>query len=254
MKNAVVIRHVAFEDLGSLAIALHQKNYDVNYIDIASDSLKNFDPLAPDLLIVLGGPIGVYEEVDYPFLAAEIQVLERRLAADRPTIGICLGAQLMARALGARVYPGQEKEIGWSPIELSTAGQHSILSYLAPDYMVLHWHGDTFDLPKGSVRLASSYKYENQAFAWGECGLALQFHPEVTASGLENWFIGHAHEISNTPGISVNQLRADTANYIKKLSVQSAKFWQAWLEKLEGKKLFSLANESVDFQHYQEAR
>ena len=237
MKNAVIIRHVAFEDLGSLAISLRHKNYEVNYIDIASGSLNNFDPLAPDLLVILGGPIGVYDEADYPFIQGEIRVLKQRLTADLPTIGICLGAQLMARALGARVYPGSEKEIGWSPIKLSNAGQHSALSYLAPDYMVLHWHGDTFDLPEGSVHLASSSKYQNQAFAWGESGLALQFHPEVTARSLEGWFIGHAHEISKTSDVSVQRLRKDTASYVQKLEDRGAKFWQVWLEKLERKKV-----------------
>lgn len=233
MKNAVVIRHIAFEDLGSLAIALHQKNYQVNYIDIAPGGLNNLDPLAADLLVILGGPIGVYDEQDYPFVADEIRLLEQRLAVDLPTIGICLGAQLMARALGAKVYAGHAKEIGWSPIQLSSAGQYSALSYLAPDYMVLHWHGDTFDLPAGAVHLASSSVYQNQAFAWGQSGLALQFHPEVTARSLEHWFIGHAHEINSTPDISIKQLRQDTANYIKNLEDRGTKFWQVWLEKLE---------------------
>lgn len=239
MKNAVVFRHVAFENLGSLALALEQKNYAVNYIDIAADSLKNFNPLAPDLLIVLGGPIGVYDELDYPFVADEIQILARRLASDLPTIGICLGAQLMARALGARVYPGNSPEIGWSAIELSDAGKHSTLSHLAPNYMVLHWHGDTFDLPQGAVHLASSKQYQNQAFAWGQSGLGLQFHPEVTTGGLEHWFIGHAHEIGKTPGITVNQLRADTASYSQGLELQATKFWHAWLEKLESNRVLS---------------
>ena len=234
MKKAVVIRHVAFEDLGSLAISLHQKNYEVNYVDISPGCLNNFDPLAPDLLIILGGPIGVYDEADYSFIADEIRVLEQRLTADLPTVGICLGAQLMARALGARVYSGQEKEIGWSPVKLSNAGRHSALNYLLPDYMVFHWHGDTFDLPEGSIHLASSSKYENQAFAWGKYSLALQFHPEVTARSLEKWFIGHAHEISNTSGLSVNQLRKDTSRYIRDLEDRSIKFWKIWLEKLEG--------------------
>ena len=249
MKNAVVIRHVAFEDLGSLAIALRQKDYEINYIDVAPGSLNNLDPLAPDLLVVLGGPIGVYDESDYPFIADEIRILEQRLSIDLPTIGICLGAQLMARALGARVYAGQHKEIGWSPIQLSGAGRHSALSYLLPDYMVLHWHGDTFDLPKGAVHLASSSKYKNQAFAWKEHGLALQFHPEVTARSLEHWFIGHAHEISSTPGISINELREDTANYARRLEIQGNKFWKVWLEKLENKSL-QLASREANLREF----
>ena len=233
MKNAVVLRHVGFEDLGSLAIPLRQKNYQVNYIDIAPGALHNLDPLAPDLLVVLGGPIGVYDEQDYPFVADEIRLLEKRLAVDLPTIGICLGAQLMARALGAKVYAGHAKEIGWSSIQLSSVGKYSALSYLAPDYMVLHWHGDTFDLPTDAVHLASSSMYPNQAFAWGQSGLALQFHPEVTARSLEHWFIGHAHEINTTPNVSIQQLRKDTANYIRNLENRGTKFWQVWLEKLE---------------------
>lgn len=233
MKKAVVLRHIAFEDLGSLATVLHQKKYVISYIDMIPGCLNNLDPLVPDLLIVLGGPIGVYDELDYPFIADEIRILEQRLAANLPTIGICLGAQLMARALGAKVYPGQEKEIGWSPIKLSSAGQHSVLSHLLPECMVLHWHGDTFDLPQGATHLASSSKYQNQAFTWGESSLALQFHPEVTARGLENWFIGHAHEINGTPGISISELRKDTANYIARLEIQGIQLWQVWLEQLE---------------------
>ena len=231
MKNAIAIRHVAFEDLGSLTEALEQQDYAVNYMEAGSDPLDEIDPLGPDLIVVLGGPIGAYDEQNYPFLTDELRLLEYRLAADLPTLGICLGAQLMARVLGAKVYLGSDKEIGWSPIELSDAGQHSPLSYLAPEYTaVLHWHGDTFDLPRGSTHLASSSKYRNQAFTWGKCGLALQFHPEVTGLGLEHWFIGHACEIAATPECNIAQLREDTAHYIQRLEVQAGQFWQAWLK------------------------
>lgn len=231
MKNATVIRHLAFEDLGNLAKALNQQDYAFTYLEAGLDSLASLDPLTPDLIVILGGPIGAYDEQDYPFLVDELRLLESRLKADLPTLGICLGAQLMARALGAKVYPGASKEIGWSPLELSHQGRHSSLVYLAAEHTkVLHWHGDTFDLPVGSTHLASSSKYQNQAFSWGKYGLALQFHPEVTAGNLERWFIGHASEISATAGISIAQLREDTARYAKQLEFQSAKFWEAWLE------------------------
>lgn len=230
MKNAIVIRHLAFEDLGSLTNVLKQQDYKVTYVEAGLDSLAEIDPLAPDLLVILGGPIGAYDEQDYPFIVDEMRLLERRLASDLPTLGICLGAQLMARTLGAKVYPGKEKEIGWSSLELSDAGMHSALAYLAVEHTsVLHWHGDTFDLPINSTLLASSAKYQNQAFSWGKSGLALQFHPEVTAPGLERWFIGHACEIAGTPGVSVAKLRRDTADYAATLEVQATKFWQAWL-------------------------
>lgn len=230
MKTATVIRHLAFEDLGSLADALKQHNYVVNYVEAGLDRISEIEPLCPDLVIILGGPIGAYQERDYPFLVDELRLLERRLQADLPTLGICLGAQLMARALGARVYPGTDKEIGWSPLKLSDAGMDSSLANLAAEHAnVLHWHGDTFELPVGATHLASSQKYQNQAFAWGKSALALQFHPEVTALGLERWFIGHAGEISAISGISVRALRADTARYAPQLEVQASQFWQTWL-------------------------
>jgi GMP synthase (glutamine-hydrolysing) len=115
-RTAVAIRHLAFEDLGCFGPVLKQAGYQVQYCDIGVDDLGTIDPVKTELLVVLGGPVGAWEEDKYPFLRPEIDLLERRLAADRPTIGICLGAQLMARALGARVYPGREKEIGFAPI------------------------------------------------------------------------------------------------------------------------------------------
>lgn len=237
MKQAIVIRHIAFEDLGNLAEVLNQHNFTINYFEAGQDNLHDIEPLKPDLLIILGGPIGAYDEQDFPFLMDEISLLQRRLAADLPTLGICLGAQLMARALGAKVYSGPEKEIGWSAIELTDAGERSPLSYLASEHtFVLHWHGDTFDLPTGAIHLAKSSKYINQAFVWGKNGLALQFHPEVTARGLERWFIGHAAEIHSTPHINTWLLRNDTIRYAQNLEKQSVKFWQAWLKTLETNK------------------
>lgn len=231
MKTVTVIRHLAFEDLGSLADALKQQDYVIKYVEAGLDSISEIQPLFPDLVVILGGPIGAYEEQDYPFLVDELRLLERRLQADLPTLGICLGAQLMARALGARVYPGTDKEIGWSPLKLSDAGRNSALSNLAAECTdVLHWHGDTFELPVGANHLASSQKYQNQAFSWGKSALALQFHPEVTVLGLERWFIGHSSEISATFDISVQALRADTARYAPKLEIQASQFWRTWLD------------------------
>ena len=232
MKNAVAIRHVSFEDLGSLAPSLEEHGYHVHYIETGFDSLKELDPTEPDLIIILGGPIGAYDEKDYPFLQDELALIEKRLAADLPTLGICLGAQLIARALGARVYPGlQGKEIGWFPLSLSSGGQHStLLQSLEDAAEVLHWHGDTFDLPSGSTRLASSDRYENQAFTYGKNVLALQFHLEVTPLNLERWFIGHACEISSTPGVSLTELRRQTQIYGNRLQHQAIQCWKQWLQ------------------------
>ncbi len=229
--RAVIIRHVAFEDLGSFAEPLAEGGWRIEYIEAGMDG---FDPAADaELLVVLGGPIGAGNDGEYPFLADEVRLIERRLAMDRPTLGICLGAQLMARALGARVYGAGRKEIGWGPLSLSEAGTASPLALLAPRHAsVLHWHGDTFDLPRGALHLASTEVCENQAFGWGERALALQFHPEVTAAGLERWFIGHTLEIETTPDISVAQLRDATRRFAPALERQGPEFFRRWLARV----------------------
>jgi GMP synthase (glutamine-hydrolysing) len=231
LKQALVIRHVAFEDLGSFEPVLAERGFRVRYAE-ASVGLRDVDGLEPALVIVLGGPIGAYEDPIYPFLRHELRLLEGRLAVNRSTLGICLGAQLMARALGARVYPGPRKEIGWGPLTLTPEGHQSPLDRLAGGDPVLHWHGDTFNLPAGAIRLASTPIYENQAFSWGHSALALQFHPEVTASGLERWFVGHACELAATQDISVERLRDDTRRYAPELMRKGREFFSVWLDGL----------------------
>lgn len=231
--GAAVIRHLAFEDLGGFADVLARRGFDVRYFDAGVDELADIDATGSDLLVVLGGPISCNDVDEYPFLETEIELLRRRIAANRPTLGICLGAQLIARALGARVYAGTVKEIGWSPLQLTPAAQGTPLRYLGePGLCVLHWHGETFDLPDGAVRLASTDSYPNQAFMFGSA-LALQFHAEVSAAGLERWFIGHTGEIHQTDGISVNQLRADTAKHAAAMQRQGTVFFENWLQSLD---------------------
>ncbi|MHC9418246.1 glutamine amidotransferase [Sphingomonas citri] len=191
--TAVAIRHVAFEDLGHLDAPLRAAGYAIRYVEAAAGGVAALDPLAPDLLVVLGGTMGVYETPEHPFLADELALLRARLAAGRPTLGLCLGAQLIAAALGARVYPGPAKEIGYAPVTLTAEGAASPLAALPAGQSVLHWHGDTFDLPAGATLLASTDLYRRQAFAVGRHALALQFHLE--ADRIERWLEGHAAEL-----------------------------------------------------------
>ena len=197
MRTARAIRHVIFEDLGVFEPVLDAAGYVLTYVEAEIDDLSSPKLATADLLIVLGGPIGAYEECTYPWLVDELSVLERRLAAKRPTLGICLGAQLIARACGEKVYPGKGKEIGFAPIVPTPEGRRSYLAPLADaDWRVLHWHGDTFDLPASATRLASTAMTLNQAFAIGSHVLGLQFHMEADPSKIERWLVGHACELA----------------------------------------------------------
>ena len=229
MPEVIVIRHVCFEDLGSFADVCDERGLRFTYLDAGVDDLARLDAFTPPLLVILGGPIGANDEADYPFLRDELALLERRLVADLPTLGICLGAQLIARALGGVVYPGSAKETGWQPLELTAAGRTSPLRHLDGGLTsMLHWHGDTFDLPPGATLLASTLRCRHQAFTWGRATLALQCHPEVRAAQFERWLIGHAAELT-AAGLSLPDLRRDSATHGTTLEAQGRRCLADWL-------------------------
>ncbi|CAO3414907.1 glutamine amidotransferase [Azospirillum doebereinerae] len=231
-RTALVLRHVHFEDLGSFAAPLREAGYDIRYRDAGDPDFCAGDPCDPALLIVLGGPIGVYEDAAYPFILAERAFIRSRLQAGRPTLGVCLGAQLIAAALGATVFPSGIKEIGFSVLTLTAAGEAGPLRHLA-GLPVLHWHGDTYSLPEHAEHLASSALIAQQAFSLGRRILALQFHPEVeTDHKFERWLVGHAAELS-TAGIDLGVLRDDARRHGPSLHSASTAMIAAWLDGLE---------------------
>jgi len=178
MKRALIVRHTTFEGAAGFRLPIEQAGYDFHRIDVSDPTFGDLDWLDPELVVVMGGPMGVYERDIYPWIDREITQLALRIAAGRATLGVCFGSQLIAAALGARVYPAPVKEVGFSPVELTAAGLQSPLRHLE-NVPLLHWHGDTFDLPPGAERLAQTDNCANQAFRIGDSLLALQFHPEM---------------------------------------------------------------------------
>lgn len=227
--RALVLSHLSFEDTGTLGTVLSKREFEVTTIEPAVSPLEMIDPDEPDLLIVLGGPIGVYDERTYPHIPGEMSFIGRRLKVRKPIIGICLGAQLIARALGARVYPSGLSEIGWLPLHLTPDGSRTCLASLGDGKPMFHWHGDTFESPPGLVSLASTASIQNQAFMVGRFGLALQCHPEIRRLTFERWLIGHAYELA-AKGIDVDTLRRQTMESGPDLESRAEIFFSCWLE------------------------
>ena len=187
MTEILIFKHVPFEGPGTLIEplkALGIKYREVNLYE--GGAPKNLEGCGG--LIIMGGPMNVYEEDEFPFLKDEDRLIKEALAMRLPMIGVCLGAQLMAKAAGAKVTKGVKKEIGWYPLRLTEEAKADLtFNALPKDMEVFQWHGDTFDIPKGAVRLASSDLFPNQAFRVGDNAYALQFHIEVTSDIIKSW-------------------------------------------------------------------
>lgn len=177
-------QHVPFEGLGVIEAWLQRQGHGINVTRLyRDDSLPAIEEV--DWLIVLGGPMGVADEAKQPWLTAEKRFLTRFLETGKPVVGICLGAQLLADVLGARVERNPHKEIGWFPVQFTAAGRaHPLFQFAPPKATVFHWHGDTFALPAGAVQVARSEACEQQAFVWRDHVVALQFHLESTPAAV----------------------------------------------------------------------
>jgi len=179
--RVLILQHAASEPLGTIGSVL--KTADVAERTVRIDSGESVPISAGDIdgLVIMGGPMGVYDAPHLPFLMHELRLLDDALRRELPIMGICLGSQLLAAALGARVFPSGIREIGWYPVELAAeAAADPLFSGLPQTLEAFHWHGDTFDLPSGAIRLGSSQRTVEQGFRHGSRAWGLQFHLEVT--------------------------------------------------------------------------
>jgi GMP synthase-like glutamine amidotransferase len=180
--RAHYLQHVPFESLGSIETWLRSAGYEITntrfFQRAALPDVKEID-----LLVVMGGPMSVNDESELLWLVKEKQFIRHAIETGKPVLGICLGAQLIASAMGSRVYPNAAKEIGWYPIQ-GVAAIDKCTFRFPPSVEVFHWHGETFDLPPGSVHLATSEGCNNQAFQLGQSVIGLQFHLEVTPQSV----------------------------------------------------------------------
>ncbi|UCC75282.1 MAG: gamma-glutamyl-gamma-aminobutyrate hydrolase family protein [Gemmatimonadota bacterium] len=227
-----VVRHVEIEDLGYLGEALERNGLRFEYVD--AEALSSEIPAADfGGLIVLGGPVGAYEADRYPYLNAEIELIRACIADERPVLGICLGAQLLAAAAGARVYPGAHgKEIGWAAVRLTEAGANDPLWTGFPQsFTTFHWHGDTFDLPAGAELLARTESYV-QAFRLGPAAYGVQFHPEVVPVQLDSWIRAYRLELERERLASDAVLGVPDADEHRTLAFQFGENTARWLHAL----------------------
>ena len=232
MAIALVIQHEDYEALGGFQQPLEARGYDIELVSVRDRHFDTLSFLDPDLLVIMGGPMGVYETAANPWMNHEIVRVAERIIANLPTLGVCLGSQVMAAAMGAVVYSGPHKEVGFKPVSLTEAGQKSPLHALG-DSPILHWHGDTFDLPDGVTLLASTDLYPNQAFARGPNILALQFHPEMGEDPSFDIWCSEGEPFIAAAGTDAARLMADNEQYGPTAVAAGRIMLDRWLGQLE---------------------
>jgi len=222
----LILKNVSSEGPGTIEDHLRENGIGYRIVDLAAEELPPAGE--DDTLVIMGGPMSVNESDRYPFIAKEVELARDFMRRGKKVFGICLGAQIMASALGAKVYPGPEKEIGWFDIELQEGGvRDSLMKKMAvhpqagdfwKKFKVFHWHGETFDLPAGAVRLAKSALYPNQAFRYGNNSYAFQFHIEVRKEMVYEW-------LKDEP-VDMGKVARDTEQYYEDYRQRAMNFYK----------------------------
>jgi GMP synthase (glutamine-hydrolysing) len=226
--RVIVLQHVGCETLGSIEVALEQAGLRFDYVRVFEGAPvpKSLDDARG--LVVMGGPMSVYEHDRYAHLRDEFKLIEAALSKRKPVLGICLGSQLLAHVLGAKVYAGKQKEIGWHPVTLEPSAAADPLWSDAPaKFMGFHWHGDVFDLPSGCELLASSALTARQAFRHGDNAYGVLFHMEVTRPLIEAMTEAFTDELRET-GTSGAQIRRQAEEFLPPLERVGQSIFARW--------------------------
>lgn len=232
-KTALVIRHVPVEGVAGFRKPIEDAGYVIDRIDVTDPEFGKLDLRQHDLLVMMGGPMAVYETDRYPWIECQLRRLKMRLEADLPTLGVCFGAQMIAAALGGRVYSGGATEVGFHTVALHDAADQSPLRHIS-NVPVLHWHEDTFELPSNVELLASSHVYDHQAFRRGRNLLALQFHAEMGEDPrFDNWVESWPEAIGQA-GRTPEQLRWEHEEYGTQAVRAGQRMIEEWLGSFKG--------------------
>lgn len=228
LKRAIVFQHDDDITLGNLEPVLRERGFDIHILDVTTVDVNALDPEDGDIVIVLGGEKAAYDTEKYPHLVHEMHFIKSRIEAEKPIFGVCLGAQLMAGALGGQNYKGAKPDLGYQDIQLTAAGLTSPIRHVAGVGMLV-WHSDHFTLPEEATLLGTSAAYPNEAFSIGDFALAVQFHPEVNDEMHEVWTQG-SRELFAENGVDDDEWRALGRIHNPPMQVASRAMFSEWLD------------------------
>ena len=229
--SVLICKNIETEGPGTIEDFLKEKNITYTILELSKTSYIP-DPGAFDTLLMMGGPMSVNEDDIYPYIKKEEKLVRDFIAQDKRVLGVCLGAQIMAKALGSSVYEGSEKEIGWYDIDLTEEGlrdnrivrlaTHPQDGDISREFKVFHWHGETFDIPDGAARLASSALYPNQAFRYGQNAYAFQFHIEVQKTMIYEWLKNEA--------VDLDKIKTETEKLYNVYNARAYHFYELFFQ------------------------